>query len=177
MRACARAAKRGRAIAADEARLESAVRAPCAEWSMSAVTTIFVIAAILVSRLDSQLLSAPTCALAGRTARAHRLRTSAARAMGRLKVTVKRWTAVASWTWTADDDVCGICHMALDGCAPGAPGPGDDSPVVWGKCAHNFHLLCISTWLQSKTSCPICRRNWEFAPSAPPPSVVLDADE
>eukprot|EP00964_Phaeocystis_antarctica_P049689 scaffold28799_cov62-Phaeocystis_antarctica.AAC.1 len=23
--------------------------------------------------------------------------------------------------------------MALDGCAPGAPGPGDDSPVVWGR--------------------------------------------
>ena len=41
--------------------------------------------------------------------------------------------AVASWTWTSEDDVCGICHMALDGCAPGAPGPGDDSPVVWGR--------------------------------------------
>ena len=42
-------------------------------------------------------------------------------------------TAVASWTWTSEDDVCGICHMALDGCAPGAVGPGDDSPVVWGR--------------------------------------------
>mmetsp|Transcript_28210 Transcript_28210/g.70972 ORF Transcript_28210/g.70972 Transcript_28210/m.70972 type:complete len:100 (+) Transcript_28210:115-414(+) len=98
--------------------------------------------------------------------------------MSRLKVTVKRWSAVASWTWAADDDVCGICHMALDGCAPGAPGPGDDSPVVWGKCAHNFHLLCISTWLNnSKNSCPICRRNWEFAPSAPPPPGDNAADE
>lgn len=41
--------------------------------------------------------------------------------------------AVASWTWTSEDDVCGICHMPLDGCAPGAIGPGDDSPVVWGR--------------------------------------------
>ena len=50
-----------------------------------------------------------------------------------MKVTVKNWHAVASWTWTTEDDVCGICHMPLDGCAPGAAGPGDDSPVVWGR--------------------------------------------
>jgi len=50
-----------------------------------------------------------------------------------MQVTVKSWHAVASWTWTSEDDVCGICHMPLDGCAPGAPGPGDDSPVVWGR--------------------------------------------
>ncbi|KAJ1630689.1 anaphase-promoting complex subunit 11 [Pavlovales sp. CCMP2436] len=99
--------------------------------------------------------------------------------MSRLKVTVKRWSAVASWTWAADDDVCGICHMALDGrLYDFCQGPGDDSPVVWGKCAHNFHLLCISTWLNnSKNSCPICRRNWEFAPSAPPPPGDNAADE
>ena len=43
--------------------------------------------------------------------------------------------AVGVWTWNAGDkdDVCGICHMPLDGCAPGAAGPGDDSPVVWGR--------------------------------------------
>ena len=50
-----------------------------------------------------------------------------------MKVDVKCWHAVASWTWTTEDDVCGICHMPLDGCAPGAAGPGDDSPVVWGR--------------------------------------------
>ena len=50
-----------------------------------------------------------------------------------VKVTIKNWHAVATWTWTSEDDVCGICHMALDGCAPGASGPGDDSPVVWGR--------------------------------------------
>ena len=50
-----------------------------------------------------------------------------------MKVEIKNWHAVASWTWTTEDDVCGICHMPLDGCAPGAAGPGDDSPVVWGR--------------------------------------------
>jgi hypothetical protein len=48
---------------------------------------------------------------------------------------------------------------------------------VWGKCAHSFHLLCISTWLQTKNSCPICRRNWEFAPSAPPPDAPVDEED
>lgn len=50
-----------------------------------------------------------------------------------MKVTVKNWHAVASWTWTTEDDGCGICHMPLDGCAPNCAGPGDDSPVVWGR--------------------------------------------
>ncbi|KOO34105.1 anaphase promoting complex subunit 11 [Chrysochromulina tobinii] len=86
-----------------------------------------------------------------------------------MKVTIKNWHAVASWTWTTEDDVCGICHMPLDGCAPGAAGPGDDSPVVWGRCSHYFHLMCITTWLHNKNTCPICRRKWEFA-SAPKPA-------
>jgi anaphase-promoting complex subunit 11 len=43
--------------------------------------------------------------------------------------------------------------------------PGEDSPVVWGKCGHAFHLQCVSKWLNqpsSKNSCPICRQDWEF---------------
>ena len=104
---------------------------------------------------------------------------------------IKNWHAVATWTWTTEDDVCGICHMPLDGCAPGAAGPGDDSAVVWGRvrrlrtrptagpqrslarlrsqCTHYFHIMCINTWLHNKNSCPICRRKWEFA-SAPKPA-------
>ncbi|GAY69635.1 hypothetical protein CUMW_289590 [Citrus unshiu] len=29
-----------------------------------------------------------------------------------------RWHAVASWTWDAHDETCGICRMAFDGCCP-----------------------------------------------------------
>ena len=86
-----------------------------------------------------------------------------------MKVLVKDWHAGAAWTWTTEDDVCGICHTLLDGAAPNATGPGDDSPVVWGKCSHYFHLMCINTWLQAKTTCPICRRRWEWA-AAPKPA-------
>jgi anaphase-promoting complex subunit 11 len=52
--------------------------------------------------------------------------------------------------------------------APGVKFPGDECPVVWGKCGHAFHLQCVNAWLtqgaQSGGSgtCPICRQEWEF---------------
>ena len=100
-----------------------------------------------------------------------------------IKVTVKHWHAAAAWTWNAGDDVCGICRMPFDGCPPGSKFPGDDSPVVWGTCGHAFHLQCVSQWLSSKNSCPICRREWEFesnsavtaANAAPAPAAAAPA--
>ncbi|KAG1677335.1 hypothetical protein FOA52_010714 [Chlamydomonas sp. UWO 241] len=80
-------------------------------------------------------------------------------------VTIKHWHGVAEWTWCeGDDDICGICRTAYDGCAPDVKYPGDDSPVVWGACAHAFHLQCIQKWLASSTEqrCPMCRRTWSY---------------
>lgn len=95
-----------------------------------------------------------------------------------LKVRVKRFHGVAFWTWGANtkDDVCSICQNAFEGVCPGVKFPGEDCPVVWGKCQHAFHLQCINTWLTStnttasatvKNSCPICRQEWEFSSSTP----------
>lgn len=81
------------------------------------------------------------------------------------RVSIKHWRAVASWTWDAGDDVCGICRAAFDGCPPDAKFPGDDAPVVWGACGHAFHLQCISRWLGAPAAeqrCPFCRRAWEY---------------
>ena len=60
----------------------------------------------------------------------------------RLKIRVKRFHGVARWTWNAgsDDEVCGICQSAFEGVAPGCKYPGDECPVVFGKCGHAFHL-------------------------------------
>ena len=83
----------------------------------------------------------------------------------RLRVRIRRLHGVAHWSWNANDDVCGICQFAFEGTAPGVKYPGEDCPVVWGKCAHAFHLQCVSKWLtqpSSKNSCPICRQEWEF---------------
>ena len=83
------------------------------------------------------------------------------------RVSIKHWRAVASWTWDAGDDVCGICRAAFDGCPPEARFPGDDAPVVWGACGHAFHLQCIGRWLGAAPAaeeqrCPFCRRPWEY---------------
>ncbi|XP_049936312.1 anaphase-promoting complex subunit 11 [Nymphaea colorata] len=75
------------------------------------------------------------------------------------------WHAVASWTWDAQDETCGICRMAFDGCCPDCKFPGDDCPLMWGACNHVFHLHCILKWVHSQTSqphCPMCRREWQF---------------
>lgn len=56
----------------------------------------------------------------------------------RLRVRVKRFHGVARWTWNAgsEDEVCGICQSAFEGVAPGIKYPGDECPVVFGKCGH-----------------------------------------
>ncbi|KAK1281385.1 Anaphase-promoting complex subunit 11 [Acorus gramineus] len=82
-----------------------------------------------------------------------------------LRILLDRWHAVAAWTWDAQDETCGICRMAFDGCCPDCKFPGDDCPLIWGACNHAFHLHCILKWVNSQTPqphCPMCRREWQF---------------
>ena len=84
----------------------------------------------------------------------------------KLKVTVKSWNGVASWKWIANDDTCGICRVAFDGCCPDCKSPGDDCPLVWGACTHCFHIHCIMKWLQTQQTqhlCPMCRQEWRYS--------------
>mmetsp|Transcript_130316 Transcript_130316/g.377001 ORF Transcript_130316/g.377001 Transcript_130316/m.377001 type:complete len:126 (+) Transcript_130316:90-467(+) len=97
------------------------------------------------------------------------MQTKVAPGKTRLKVRIKRFHGVARWTWNAgsDDEVCGICQSAFEGVAPGIKYPGDECPVVFGKCGHAFHLQCVATWLNaSRQTCPICRRDWEYGASS-----------
>lgn len=82
----------------------------------------------------------------------------------KLRVRIKKYHGVAHWTWNCgdDDEVCGICQSAYEGVAPGAKFPGDECPVVLGRCGHCFHLQCVTTWLSTRSTCPMCRSNWEF---------------
>ncbi|KAM7449634.1 Anaphase promoting complex subunit 11 [Porites harrisoni] len=75
------------------------------------------------------------------------------------------WIGVATWRWVANDENCGICRMAFDGCCPDCKIPGDDCPLVWGRCSHVFHMHCILKWLNSQLHqqlCPMCRQEWQF---------------
>ncbi len=84
-------------------------------------------------------------------------------------VKIKRWHAVAAWTWNVGDEVCTICHNQYDGCPEDSKYPGDDSAVILGACDHAFHLQCINKWLAGSSSegvCPLCRRPWEYKSAA-----------
>ena len=83
----------------------------------------------------------------------------------KLKVNIRGWNGVATWKWVANDDTCGICRVAFDGCCPDCKLPGDDCPLVWGQCTHCFHIHCIMKWLNSQQAqhlCPMCRQDWKF---------------
>jgi len=83
----------------------------------------------------------------------------------RLTVNIRSWSGVAAWKWLANDDTCGICRVAFDGCCPDCKFAGDDCPLVWGECTHCFHIHCIMKWLstqQTQHQCPMCRQEWKF---------------
>lgn len=53
-----------------------------------------------------------------------------------MKITVKSWHAIGYWKWETgqteedgEEDVCGICRVAYEGCCPGCKMPGDDCPL------------------------------------------------
>ena len=83
----------------------------------------------------------------------------------KIRVRIKKWHGVAHWTWNCgdEDEVCGICQSAYEGVAPGVKYPGDDCPVVWGTCGHSFHLKCVTQWLSTRSTCPMCRSEWQDA--------------
>ncbi|KAA1068822.1 hypothetical protein PGT21_002993 [Puccinia graminis f. sp. tritici] len=65
-----------------------------------------------------------------------------------------------------DEDLCGICRVAFEGCCPDCKVPGDDCPLIWGECTHIFHMHCLLKWIaqeSSKQSCPMDRRPWVTA--------------
>ncbi|KAK6904788.1 anaphase-promoting complex subunit 11 [Kwoniella mangroviensis CBS 10435] len=69
-----------------------------------------------------------------------------------------------------DDEVCGICQNAFEGCCPECKVPGDDCPLIWGECTHVFHMHCLLKWIDtesSKQQCPMDRRPWVTADRKP----------
>ena len=60
----------------------------------------------------------------------------------RLKLRIKRFHAVARWSWNVNDEVCGICQTAFEGTSPNVKYPGEvRSSII--KAANNVvvHLI------------------------------------
>jgi len=83
---------------------------------------------------------------------------------------LKKWNAVAMWSWDVECDTCAICRVqVMDAClrcqgeskvdAKGSVG-GEDCVVVWGECNHSFHHCCMSLWIKQNNRCPLCQQEW-----------------
>lgn len=84
--------------------------------------------------------------------------------------TLKKWNAVAMWSWDVECDTCAICRVqVMDACLRcQAESKNKDSydkqdcVVVWGECNHSFHYCCISLWVKQNNRCPLCQQEWSI---------------
>ncbi len=83
---------------------------------------------------------------------------------------LKKWNAVAMWSWDVECDTCAICRVqVMDACLRcQAESKADsrlssaakDCVVVWGECNHSFHQCCMSLWIKQSNRCPLCQQEW-----------------
>lgn len=50
-----------------------------------------------------------------------------------MRVKIKCWNGVATWLWVANDENCGICRMAFNGCCPDCERPAPRAPRLPGS--------------------------------------------
>eukprot|EP00917_Polyrhabdina_sp_WS-2016_P031932 GHVP01068172.1.p1 GENE.GHVP01068172.1~~GHVP01068172.1.p1 ORF type:complete len:108 (+),score=14.18 GHVP01068172.1:103-426(+) len=89
----------------------------------------------------------------------------------RKKFEVKKWCAVALWSWDITVEFCAICkNHIMDPClscntqTPSASEAADPKKctVAWGTCNHAFHNHCIDKWLVQHQRCPLDNQEWVF---------------
>lgn len=96
-------------------------------------------------------------------------------------ITIRQWRPVAVWQWECGRQrECGICQSVLEAACPACQLPGDECPVVKGRCQHPYHQHCIVKWTAAQLEaaannelltepvepyCPMCRQRWELSVS------------
>ncbi|CAD8045178.1 unnamed protein product [Paramecium primaurelia] len=77
---------------------------------------------------------------------------------------IKKWNAVALWSWDIKVDNCAICkNHIMEKCIECDAQEGQGECIVaWGTCNHAYHFHCIERWLKNRQTCPLDNRNWEY---------------
>ncbi|KAH3687903.1 hypothetical protein WICPIJ_001120 [Wickerhamomyces pijperi] len=83
------------------------------------------------------------------------------------KFEVRKWTAVAFWSWDIKVETCAICrNHVMEPCIDCQPNSlNDDSEEcipAWGTCNHAFHFHCIAKWLKTRNACPLDNKEWQY---------------
>ena len=77
--------------------------------------------------------------------------------------TLKKWNAVAMWSWDVKCDNCAICRVGIMNPCLNCQTKKEDAPhcvVVWGDCNHSFHNCCMQLWVKQNNRCPLCQQDW-----------------
>ncbi|TSK38352.1 RING-box protein 2 [Bagarius yarrelli] len=87
---------------------------------------------------------------------------SSSKSGGDKMFSLKKWNAVAMWSWDVECDTCAICRVqVMDACLRcQAENKQEDCVVVWGECNHSFHNCCMSLWVKQNNRCPLCQQDW-----------------